>query len=62
MQRIEEFVDYISRLAGKFAFHLSDTHGIPFEVTKKKLEGMTYLQFFNLLERHKDFDHTLPTK
>lgn len=45
----------ISGFAGKFAFHLSDTHGYPVEEFKNKLSSLTYKQFFNLVGSHKDF-------
>lgn len=55
----EEYSEKLSDILGQFIFHLADTHGIPMDITKERIEKGGFLYFRKLfmedMPKHKDF-------
>ena len=53
IDKIDEIMEYI---IGSFIWHMYDTHGLPYEITKTSLEGRSYWSFLQMVKsKHRDF-------
>jgi hypothetical protein len=53
-----KIIESFNELMGKFAFHVSDTHGLPKEIFKERYIKDGYwdlVGIITLLKKHKDF-------